>query len=107
MALLAQQPATGAGTTPSFTAAAAGGDTFQPGDDVILILKTSGTASTVTVASPGACNQGSTHPLVISMPATGERHVGPFPAQRFAGSNGLVSVTYSSVTGLTVAVVKA
>lgn len=107
MALLASQAATSTGTAPSYQAAAAGGDTLQPGDDVMLHVKTGATGTTVTVASPTPCSQGATHNLSITVPANAERMIGPFPAQRFANNaTGLVNVTYSSVTTVTVAAVR-
>lgn len=104
MATLATQSAAAAGAI-AYSAASAGGDKFEASGDVAFRIKTSGTISTVTFASPGVCSQGGTHNLVVSMAATEERLVGPFPAQRFASpADGLVAVTYSSVVGLTVAV---
>jgi hypothetical protein len=104
MATLATQNAALAGAI-AYTAANAGGDKFEASSDIAFRIKTTGTVSTVTFASPGVCSQGGTHPLVVTMAATEERLVGPFPAQRFAApSDGLVAVTYSSVVGLTVAV---
>lgn len=106
MAALSTQPATVAGTTPSFVAANAGGDTAEPGSDNVLHVKNaSGGSITVTVASPTPCSQGSTHPLVVAVPAGQERIIGPLPAGRFAQpSSGRVDITYSAVTSLTVAV---
>jgi hypothetical protein len=110
MALLATQVATGAGIGPAFAAASAGGDTMAVGEDVALYVKNaSGAPVTVTIASPGVCNQGGNHPLVVSVPAAGERLIGPLtPAYRFGDPvTGLVSITYSSATSVTVAAIKA
>lgn len=104
MATLATQNAAAAGAI-AYSAASGGGDKFEASADVAFRIKTTGTVSTVTFASPGVCSHGGTHPLVVTMAATEERLVGPFPAARFASpTDGLVAVTYSSVTGLTVAV---
>lgn len=108
MANLGVQPATPAGTTPNYVAANAGGDSFPPGDDVIMIVKAGATGATVTVASPTPCNQGSTHPLVVTVAPNTERHIGPLSAGRYADpATGLVSVTYSQVSTITVAAVVA
>lgn len=109
MAALTTQPAVHAGMSPTFTAADAAGDTFAPGDDVVLHVKNgSAAAVTVTIASPTPCSQGSTHPLAVSVPAAGERIIGPFPAGRFAQpSSGRVNVTYSAAASVTVAVYRA
>lgn len=109
MAILTVQPAAHAGLTPSYAAAAAGGDQFQPGDDVMLHIKNgSGASITVTVASPQPCSQGVTHNLVVSVPAAGERMIGPLPAARFANpTTGLVNITYSAAASVTVAAILA
>lgn len=108
MALLSTQAASPSGTAPTYAAASAGGDTFAPGDDVMLHVKNASTAAiTVTVASPTPCSQGATHDLSVSVPASGERLIGPFPAQRFANATtGLVGVTYSAAASVTVAVIR-
>lgn len=109
MALLATQTVTDAGITPAYGAASAGGDTFQPGDDVFLHVKNaSGASVTVTVASQKPCNHGTTHNAAVAVPAGAERMLGPFPAERWASpASGLVSVTYSATASVTVAVVRA
>lgn len=108
MALLTTQTVVPGGLNPTFTAAAGGGDTLQPGNDTYLHVKNaSGGALTVTVDSVTPCNYGSDHDLVVSVPAAGERLIGPLTPTRFANaSTGLVNVTYSGVTSLTVAAVK-
>ncbi len=106
MALLSEQTPSQAGTDITFAAAAAGGDTFRPGDTTSFRAKNASTAAkTLTFNSIRPCDQGADHDLVVSVPAGGERDIGPFPAARFAGPGGLVSVTYSAVDSLTVAVV--
>ncbi len=106
MALLSAQAPSQAGTDIAFAAAAAGGDTFRPGDTTSLRVKNASTAAvTVTINSARACDQGASHNLAVSVPAGGEREIGPFPAARFAGPGGLVSVTYSATASVTVAVV--
>jgi hypothetical protein len=88
---------------PSYQAAAAGGDSFPntAGRAWLHVKNGSGGSINVTIASQKTCDQGSTHNLVVAVPAAGERLIGPF-SDRFADSNGLVQVTYSGVTSLTV-----
>lgn len=107
MATLAAQQATPTGLNPAYVAAAGGGDSIEVGPTVFLHVKNgSGASITVTVNSIAACNQGFDHDLAVAVPAAGERMIGPITADRYAGSNGYASVTYSGVTSLTVAVVK-
>lgn len=109
MANLVTQISSNSGIAPAFVAAAAGGDRMEAGDDVGLYVKNaSAGAVTVTVASPGQCNQGQNHPLVVSVPAAGERLIGPLtPINRYINPvTGLVDITYSAAASVTVASVK-
>ncbi len=105
MALLATQQVNLSGITPTFAAAAAGGDKFTPGDTTIIeLINGSGAAITVTVDSKVNSNQG-TDVNPTATVAAGARHkIGPFPAQRFGGNDGQGDITYSGVTSLTVGV---
>lgn len=107
MATLTTQQIGLAGIAVSSVAASGGGDVLQPGDHTFLKVKNGGGSGiTVTVASPGTCNQGGTHDLVVSVAAGAIEDIGPLPAQRFANpSDGLVHVTYSGVTTVTVSAV--
>lgn len=109
MANLVTQVAINSGITPVFTAAAAGGDRMEAGDDVGLYVKNGSAGSiTVTIASPGLCSQGGTHPLVVAIPATSERLIGPLtPPNRYINpTTNLVDVAYSASASVTVASVK-
>lgn len=107
MALLATQQVSILGLAPTYTAAAGGGDTFAVNDHAFLIVKNgSGASITVTVDVPGNTKYGQAAPdVAVVVPAAGERHVGPFPADLANATDFLVHVTYSGVTSLTVAVV--
>lgn len=103
--LTAYIPNTAGATAPTYAAAAGGGDTIPNCDGAVVILKTSGTASNVTFVTPGTLPNGDAYPdKVVTMPATGERWIVLGP--EYAAADGSCAVTYSSVTGLTVAVVK-
>lgn len=106
MATLTTQQITQAGIAVSYTAAAGGGDVFSPGDHTVLRVKNGGGSSiTATVNSVQLCNQGADHDLAVVVAAGAEEVIGPLPAARFANtSDGLVHVTYSGVTTVTVAV---
>lgn len=71
-------------------------------------MKNGGASSiTVTVNSVTPSNYGTDVDLVVSVPAGGERRIGPLSEQRFASpSDGLVAVTYSDVTSVTVGAFK-
>lgn len=74
---------------------------------MVLHVKAGATAVNVTVASPTACSQGSTHNLVVNVAVNTERIIGPFPAQRFGQPvGGRVNVTYDQVAGITVAAIR-
>ena len=105
MALLATQVPLPSGLAPAYAAASAGGDTYTPGANVVLHAKNgSGAAITVTVDSRVLCSQGVDHDLAVSVPAAGERMIGPLTPGRFGDSSGIGGITYSGVTNLTVAV---
>lgn len=113
MAALATQTVTQAGLAPTYAAGANGGDTCNPGDNVMLHVKnTSGGAITVTVTdqlTPVPGGSAAVNNLVKSVPATtGDVMIGPINAARFArASDGQAVITYSTnpPTGLTLAVV--
>jgi hypothetical protein len=106
MALLSTQLVTRAGVAPAYAAAAAGGDTFSPDQDTFIHLKNaSGSAITVTIVTPRNDQWGNAiADNTVSVPATtGERMIGPFPAESYADPTlGTASMTYSAVTSLTV-----
>lgn len=102
-----KQPVIG-GTDPAFAAAAGGGDKVPPNDHGYLHVKNGGGSPiTVTVLVPGNTKYGLANPdPTISVPATtGERIIGPFPADMADPADGLVAITYSGVTTVTVAAI--
>lgn len=109
MALLTVQQAVLKGTAVTFAAAAGGGDTFpRPHDHVGLRVKNGGgSAITVTVVIPGTNSYGEPQPDVVStsIAAAADVTIGPIPPEAVDSSTGLVSVTYSGVTSVTVAAV--
>lgn len=110
MAVLTTQTIVPTGLAPAYSAAAGGGDKVTPGNDTFIHVKNaSGSPITVTVDNVTPSNYGTDADLVVSVPATtGDRMIGPLPATRFASlTDGLVNVTYSGVTSLTIAAIKA
>lgn len=105
MADLAYQQTAVTGLAASFAAASVGGDTV-PVSPRGLLLVTNGDASskTVTVVVPGTKYGQPLADIPIVVAAGTTAVVGPFPADLDNG-NGLVDVTYSAVTSVTVAAV--
>ncbi len=109
MAALTTAQITQAGTTLTAAAAAGGGDTVIPGDNTFLYVKNAGVGSIdVTVddpVTPSPTAATTFNPdAKITVAAGAEKLIGPLRASRFANpSTGLVNVTYSGVTSVTVA----
>jgi hypothetical protein len=95
----------------SFTlsAADATGNTFDnsTGDVYMHAVNGDSSSTVVTVAEQRTCNFGhATTNDTYTIGAGATRILGPFDLLRFNNSSRLVSVTYSSVTSLTVAAVR-
>jgi hypothetical protein len=104
MALLTHQAPKLSGTTVTYGAADAAGDTFGHTPNGVLRVKNGGTgAVTVTVVTPGNTAYGQADPDVpVSVAAGAEVAIGPFPGA--LAVEGVVSVTYpGGVTSVTVA----
>ncbi|MCF7548901.1 hypothetical protein [Pseudonocardia sp. WMMC193] len=103
------QVVTRAGLAPSFTAPVADGDIIDPGR-VVLHVKTAGSPVTVTVVTPSTQSGLAVEDLTVTVPASSEREIGPFPKSTFAQPSDAavgptrVLVDYSTVTGVTRAV---
>lgn len=105
MAVLNSQTISISGLVPTYQAAAVGGDQVRPGDRTFLHVKnTDGSPATVTIAVPGKEYGVDRADVPIVVPATtGDCMIGPFPRDLVDPITGNVLVTYSAVTGLTVA----
>jgi hypothetical protein len=110
VATLSVQDLKRTGLGPTYGACAGGGDRFAPSKDTFLHVKNaSGSPITVTVAATYIPLKDQTESNVsVSVPAGGERMIGPFPYEHFAATDGsgLADITYSGVTSLTIAAVK-
>ena len=114
MALITAQQVVPGGLGPSYSAVTAS-DTFVPtasgGPATFLHVKNgNASACTVTVVQKAPCSFGSnspTHDLVVSVPATtGDRMIGPIPAERYQDpTTGVATVTYSVTPTVTAALV--
>ncbi len=104
MATLVPQQITLAGTVVTYAAAAGGGDKALPGTNNVLRVKNDGVGSiTVTLDSVVPSNFGDDVNPAIAVGAGVEKAILLSPASRFAGPDGLVSISYSGVTSVTVA----
>jgi hypothetical protein len=105
LAAIASQQIGGGGITPTYAAASAGGDTFNPDSRTLLHVKNGGgSAITVTLTVQGSGPGGNpAQNRVISVPNGSERMFGPFDPAGFADVNGNCAIAYSAVTTVTVA----
>ncbi len=89
------------------TAAAVGGDSFKLQGNELLFVKNGDSGShTVTIVSVAARGRSvNTADDIVRTVGAGKIAVlGPFSAERFKDSNGLVQITYDAVTSVVVAV---
>jgi hypothetical protein len=91
---------------PTFQAAAGGGDTATPGNNSFLVVKNgSGASVTVTLVVPGNDQFGNAKPdLAVAVAAATERYIPLRDAALADPTTGIVSITYSAVTSVTVGV---
>ena len=107
MATLTVQNTSLAGITPTWTAAAAGGDEFLNSGDCYFEIKNGGSEITVTVETPAKIEGIDIAEIAVVVPATtGVKRIGPFDPGIFNQSTGRVAVTYSAVTTVTVGAFK-
>ncbi len=95
--------------TPTFVAAAGGGDTVVNDGRIMLYIK-NGDASpiTVTITTPVSLRGGiAVDDPVTTVPATDEEIIGPFDPTLFNAADGTgVAIAYSAVTSVTIAVIR-
>jgi len=107
MTALTVQQCVVTGLRPTFSAANADGHYVKNDVDFIIGFKNAGTEKTVTVATPGTRDGAAVDDVTITVAATtGEKWAGPFRADVFNQSSGVVNFTWTSETGLTVAAVR-
>lgn len=99
---------TGVATTYTAVDAVNGNYFTNAGSEYLIIKNASASAVTVTVKSV-PCSHGRTGDAVVTVPASGERTVGPFPRELFnqpAPNRNNVNVDFSSGASVTAAVIK-
>ena len=98
-----------AGVAPVFVSATAGGDCMRPARAAFLVVRNAG-GSPVVVSPEPTCSDAAGNPSLpttVSVPAGGERWIGPFPPEAYATTDGAMDVGYSGVAGVTVCVLQA
>jgi hypothetical protein len=107
MALIPAVTAAVAGTLVTYTAAAGGGDTVQFTTNTEFRVKNgSGSSMTVTVVIPGNTEFGQAAPDLPVVVAAGAERAILLTRGMVDTSTGLISITYSLATSVTVAVVQ-
>lgn len=107
MATLTVQNISLAGITPTYAAAAAGGDEFANTGDTFFQIKNGGSEITLTIQTPAKIEGIDIAEITVTIPATtGDKMIGPFDPAIFNASTGRVVVTYSSETSITVGAFK-
>lgn len=107
MAILNVQEFQTVGINPTFGAAAAGGDSYLNNGTTYLFVKNQSASSiNVTADAVRQCDFGFDHDLVTAVPAGQTVKIGPLAYNRFNDNNNRVSISYSAVASITVAVVR-
>ena len=102
MALIVQQAATVLGPAVTMTAITSS-DTFRPSDRGVLIYRSAGTGATLTIVIPGNTDYGVALPdPTVVLGATDLRMIGTAGFAKYADPNGVVTITSSSQTTVTV-----
>src|SRR4051812_43420173 len=103
MATLATQSITTAGITPTFAAAAGGGDKCLPGAGTYLHIKNGGGGSiTVTLVTPATVDTLAVGDRAVAVGAGAEAKIAVPDTLYRDPADGLASITYSGVTTVTV-----
>lgn len=105
MALLAAQSIVRAGLAASYAAVAGGGDEFVNTGVEFVHIKNDGIDPTdVTFATPRIVDGLAVAELVVTVAASADKFIGPFPKGTFNDGNGRVQVTYSETSAVEIAV---
>lgn len=107
MATRAPEQIARTGLKETYHPASAGGDKFNPGDNVyVRVVNGSAAAITPTFVTPNTVIGQAIADVAVPVPANDYLTFGPFPPEHFAGSDGLVSVTWSATATVTFAVLR-
>ncbi len=96
-----------AGYEPTLVAANVDGNFFDNDGMTFLFVDNADVSPVdVTIDSAADCDQGFDHNIVVTVPASEQRLVGPFPKGRFNDSNDQAQITYAAVTSLTIEAIR-
>lgn len=96
-----------AGTTPTYNAAAAGGDKFTPTKRTWLHVKNaSAGAITATITTTKTVAGQAVADVAVSVGAGGEEVIGPFDPEVFENADGLADIAWSATASVTFAVMR-
>jgi hypothetical protein len=105
MATLTKQLIVRAALTPTYAAAAGGGDEFlNTGAEFLLIKNGDSSSTTLTIVTQATVDSQAVGDRTVTIPAGEERMVGPFTRTTYNDGTGKCQLTYSSVTALTIAI---
>jgi hypothetical protein len=103
MALMAPQVISVAGLTPVYSTPTVS-DTVAPDVNLFLHVKTTTNADTVTLVDASRTPAGAASAnLTVAIGTTSERLIGPLDQDLTNPATGFISVTHSSITGVTAA----
>lgn len=107
-ATLAAQIISRSGIVPVFTAADPDGDRVLPSSRMFVFVRNASAATVTVTPSPTFVNVlgGASLPIPVSVPAGSERMVGPFPAEFYRNSEGLLDVAMSATEDVAMAVLE-
>lgn len=107
MAALTPQAVALTGLSATYASAGGSGDTVAPGERTFVHVKNGGgSAMTVTITATAAVRGQTVANVTVSVPASGDRFIGPLTADLFANNNGQVAISYSVNTSVTVAALR-
>lgn len=110
VALSATQQIDDGGIAPAYQGTLSTSDTYTFSNDGRVFLhvkKTGAGACTATITTPGTVRGKAIADATVSIPATtGDKLIGPFPPDLYNDASGLVTIAFSDIAGLTVAVVR-
>jgi hypothetical protein len=106
MAVLAVQIITRTGLKPVYSAASTAGDEFvNSGSEFIHVKNGGGTSRIVSIVTPLLVDGLAVVDREVTVPAGEEKMIGPFQSAVYSNA-GSVSLTYDSITSLTLALLK-
>lgn len=108
MATLTVQEYDRDGLHPDYATCSAGGDTFaNNGDTIIHVKNAQGAATaTVTIKTQATVDGLAVADKAVTLPATEDAIIGPFPPSIYNTTGGMVELTYDTVVTVTVAAIQ-